>query len=97
MGNRAFEREEGGGGEEDGEREKGKKEERGERERRKYEIIIEVGYVYEVVPKGSFTFLRSLCKEVAKTASGTLVYRFERQTARGKNVLRKTLCPRLRM
>ena len=30
------------------------------------------------------TFLGSLYKEVAKTTSGTLVYRFERQTARKK-------------
>ena len=35
-----------------------------------------------MVPKGLFTFLDSLYKEVAKTTSGTLVYRFERQTAR---------------
>ena len=34
-----------------------------------------------VVPKGLFTFLESLYKEVAKTTSGALVYRFERQTA----------------
>ena len=40
--------------------------------------------VYGVVPKGSLTFLGSLYKEVAKTTSGTLVYRFERQTARKK-------------
>ena len=39
---------------------------------------------YEVVPKGLLTFLGSLYKEVTKTTSGTLVYRFERQTARGK-------------
>ena len=37
---------------------------------------------YGVVPKGLSTFLGSLYKEVAKTTSGTLVYRFERQTAR---------------
>ena len=37
---------------------------------------------YGVVPKGLLTFLGSLYKEVAKTTSGTLVYRFERQTAR---------------
>ena len=35
-----------------------------------------------MVPKGLLTFLGSLYKEVAKTTSGTLVYRFERQTAR---------------
>ena len=34
-----------------------------------------------VVPKGFLTFLGSLYKEVARTSSGTLVYRFERQTA----------------
>ena len=39
---------------------------------------------YGVVPKGLLTFLASLYKEVAKTTSGTLVYRFERQTARKK-------------
>ena len=40
--------------------------------------------MYGVVPKGLLTFLGSLYKEVAKTASRTLVYRFERQTARKK-------------
>ena len=37
---------------------------------------------YGVVPKVLLTFLGSLYKEVAKTTSGTLVYRFERQTTR---------------
>ena len=37
-----------------------------------------------MVPKGFLTFLGSLYKEVAKTTFGTLVYRFERQTARKK-------------
>ena len=37
-----------------------------------------------VVPKGLLTFLGSLCKEVAKTTPGILVYRFARQTARKK-------------
>ena len=37
---------------------------------------------YGVVPIGLLTFIGSLYKEVAKTTSGTLVYRFERQTAR---------------
>ena len=37
---------------------------------------------YGVVPKGLLTFRGSLHREVAKTTSGTLVYRFERQTAR---------------
>ena len=37
-----------------------------------------------VVPKGLLTFLGSLYKEVTKTSSGTLMYRFERQTARKK-------------
>ena len=37
-----------------------------------------------MVPKGLLTFRGSLYKEVAKTTSGTLVYRFERQTARKK-------------
>ena len=54
-------------------------------------------YMYGVVPKGLLTFLGSLYKEVEKTTSGTLVYRFERQTARKKFFLRKTLCPRLKM
>ena len=39
---------------------------------------------YGVVPKGLLTFLGSLYREIAKTTSGTLVYRFERQTARKK-------------
>ena len=38
-----------------------------------------------VVPKGLFTFLGSLYKEVAKTTSGTLLCRVERQTARKKS------------
>ena len=37
---------------------------------------------YGVVPKGLLTFLGSLYKEIAKTTSGSFVYRFERQTAR---------------
>ena len=49
------------------------------------------------VPKGLLTFLGSLYKEVPKTTSRTLVYHFERQTARKKFFLRKTLCPQLRM
>ena len=40
--------------------------------------------LYGVVLKGLLTFLGSLYKEVAKTTPGTLVYRFERQTARKK-------------
>ena len=40
--------------------------------------------IYGVVPKWLLTFLGSLYKEVAKTTSGTLVYRFERQTHRKK-------------
>ena len=51
---------------------------------------------YGVVPKGLLTFLGNLCKEVAKTTSGTLVYRFERQTAR-KNSSFEKQCPRLKM
>ena len=35
-----------------------------------------------MVPKELLTFLGSLYNEVAKTTSGTLVYRFESQTAR---------------
>ena len=35
-----------------------------------------------MIPKGLLTFLGSLYKEVAKTSPGTLVSRFERQTAR---------------
>ena len=38
--------------------------------------------IYGVVPEGLLTFLDSLYKEVAKATSGTLVYRFERHTAR---------------
>ena len=45
--------------------------------------------VYGVVPKWLLTFLGSLYKEVAKTTSGTLVYRFERQTARKKSSFEK--------
>ena len=56
---------------------------------------------YGVVPKELLTFLGSLYKEVSKTTSGTLVYRFDRQTARKKKkkkiFLRKILWPRLRM
>ena len=52
--------------------------------------------VYGVLPKGLLTFLGRLYKKVAKTISGTLVYRVERQTAR-KKILRQTPCPRLRM
>ena len=37
---------------------------------------------YEIVPKGLLIFLGSLYKESAKTTPETLVYRFERQTAR---------------
>ena len=46
---------------------------------------------YGVVPKGLLTFLGSLYKEGTKTISGTLVYRFERQTARKKFFLPKTV------
>ena len=56
--------------------------------------------VYGVVLKGLLTFLGSLYKEDAKTTSGTLVYRFERQTAKKKKrnfFLPNTLCPQLRM
>ena len=44
-----------------------------------------------LVPKGLFTFLGSLYKEIAKTTPGTLAYRFERQTARKKKFLPKTV------
>ena len=55
-------------------------------------------YCYGVVPKGLLTFLGSFYKKVVKTTPGTLVYRFERQTARKKKIfLPKTLCPLLRM
>ena len=37
-----------------------------------------------MVPKGLLTFLGSLYKEGAKTTPGTMVCRFERQTARKK-------------
>ena len=42
---------------------------------------------YGVVLKGLLTFLGSLYKQVAKTTSGTLVFRFERQAARRKKNL----------
>ena len=45
--------------------------------------------LYGVVPKGLITFLGSLYKEVAKATSGTLVYRFERQTARKNSSFEK--------
>ena len=41
---------------------------------------------YGVVPKELLTFLGSLYKESVITTSGTLVYHFERQTARKKNI-----------
>ena len=47
---------------------------------------------YGVVPKGLLTFLGSLSKEGAKTTSGTLVYRFERQTSRKKFLPSKKRC-----
>ena len=47
---------------------------------------------YGVVPKGLLTFLGSLYKEVAKSTSRTLVYRFERQTARKKILPSKNHC-----
>ena len=51
-----------------------------------------------MLSKGLLPFLGSVYKEVAKTTSGTLVYRFERQTARKKFFfLPKTPSPRLRM
>ena len=40
---------------------------------------------YGVVPKRWLTFPGSFYKEVAKTTSGALVYRFERQTSKKKN------------
>ena len=42
--------------------------------------------LYGVVPKGLLALPGSLYKEVAKTTSGTLVYRFGRLTARKKNL-----------
>ena len=43
--------------------------------------------LYGVVPKGLLTFLGTLIyKEVVKTAPGTLVYCFKRQTARKKKI-----------
>ena len=44
-----------------------------------------------MVPKGLLTFLGSLYKEGAKTTSGILVYRFERQTARKKKKKKSSL------
>ena len=48
------------------------------------EYSLEMIHVYGGVPKGLLTLLGSLYKEVAKTTSATLVFRFERQTARKK-------------
>ena len=48
-------------------------------------------YLCGVIPEGLLTFLGSLYKEVTKTTSGTLVYRFERQTVGKKLFLRKTV------
>ena len=45
--------------------------------------------MHGVVPKGLLTFLGSLYQEVAKTTSGALVCRFERQTARKKKKKKK--------
>ena len=50
---------------------------------------------YGVVPKGFLTFLGSLYDENVKTTSGTLVYRFERQTARKKSSFQKHCVPNL--
>ena len=67
-------------------------------ERLRLDSLLPTACHYRVVPKGLLIFLGSLCKEVAKTTSGTLVYRFERQTAKKKKLfLRKTLWPRLGM
>ena len=41
-------------------------------------------FSYGAAPKGLLTFLGSLHKLGAKTTSGTLVYRFERETAEKK-------------
>ena len=40
-----------------------------------------------MVSKGLLTFLGSLYKEVSKTTTGTLVYRFERQTRKKKKIV----------
>ena len=45
--------------------------------------------IHGVVPKGLLTLLGGPYKEVAKTTSGTLVYRFERQTNRKKSSFEK--------
>ena len=58
--------------------------------------MVVVCCVYGVVPKGLLTFLGSLYRQVAKTTSGTFVYRFERQTARKKLFLQNLFCPRFR-
>ena len=54
---------------------------------------------YGVIPKWLLTFLGSLYKEVSKTTCGTFMYRFKtiRQEKEKEKILRKTLCPRLRM
>ena len=53
--------------------------------------------LYTVVPKGLLTFLGSLYKEVLKTTLATLVYCFQRQTARKKISSFQKQCPKLRM
>ena len=61
-------------------------------------VIVElVCFDYGVVPKGLLIFLGSLYEKVVKPTSGTLVYRFARQTAINKFFLQKTPCPRLKM
>ena len=52
-------------------------------------IFCKILHNYGVVPKGLLTFLGSLYKEVTKTTPGTLVYYFQRQTARKKKSLKK--------
>ena len=47
---------------------------------------------FGVVPKGLLTILGSLYKEVEKTTCGNLVYRFERQIARKKNLSLQKHC-----
>ena len=49
-------------------------------------LLSKLSMYYGMVPKGLLTFLGSHYKEVAKTTPETLVYRFERQTAREKSI-----------
>ena len=53
--------------------------------------------LYGVVAKGLLTLFGSFYKEVAKTTPGTLVFRFERQTARKKVLPSRNTVSSIRM